>query len=353
MATTTAIGAASGPGGPKLNHIGLPVIEYRGGKSTLCAGCGHNAISERIIDAMFEMGVEPERVMKMSGIGCSSKSPAYFMNRSFSFNSVHGRMPSVTTGAVLANRTMMALGVSGDGDTASIGIGQFVHLMRRNLPMIYIIEDNGVYGLTKGQFSATADIGSRLKTGVINELPPIDTCALAIQLGATFVGRSFSGDKKQLLSMLKAAIAHQGTVMLDVISPCVTFNDHEGSTKSYKFLQENDEPINEIGFVASFDDIEVDYDSGEVYDVEMHDGSQLRLRKLLEDYDPTDKANAVRTLMEAHEKNEVLTGVFYIDTQKPTFLDQLNMVDEPLGTLPESLTRPPKSALESLMVNLQ
>jgi 2-oxoglutarate ferredoxin oxidoreductase subunit beta len=353
MATTTASGAATGPGGPKLNHIGLPVIEYRGGKSTLCAGCGHNAISERIIDAMFEMGVEPERVMKMSGIGCSSKSPAYFMNRSFSFNSVHGRMPSVTTGAVLANRTMMALGVSGDGDTASIGIGQFVHLMRRNLPMIYIIEDNGVYGLTKGQFSATADIGSKLKTGVINELPPIDTCAMAIQLGATFVGRSFSGDKKQLLSMLKAAIAHQGTVMLDVISPCVTFNDHEGSTKSYKFLQENDEPINEIGFVASFDDIEVDYDSGEVYDVEMHDGSQLRLRKLLEDYDPTDKANAVRTLMEAQDKNEVLTGVFYIDTQKPTFIDQLNMVDQPLGTLPESLTRPPKSALESLMTNLQ
>jgi len=349
MATATANGAT----GPKLNHIGLPIVEYRGGKSTLCAGCGHNSISERIIDAMFEMGVEPERVMKMSGIGCSSKSPAYFMSRSFSFNSVHGRMPSVTTGAVLANRTMTALGVSGDGDSASIGMGQFVHLMRRNLPMIYIIEDNGVYGLTKGQFSATADIGSRLKTGVINDLQPIDTCALAIQLGATFVGRSFSGDKKQLLSMLKAAIAHQGTVMLDVISPCVTFNDHEGSTKSYKFLQDHDEPINEVGFVASFDDIEVDYDSGEVYDVEMHDGSQLRLRKLLEDYDPTDKANAVRTLMEAQEKDEVLTGVFYIDTQKPTFIDQLNIVDEPLATLPESVTRPPKSVLESLMANLQ
>ena len=353
MATTTAGGATNGPGGPKLNHIGLPMLEYRGGKSTLCAGCGHNAISERIIDAMFEMGVEPERVMKMSGIGCSSKSPAYFMNRSFSFNSVHGRMPSVTTGAMLANHTMRALGVSGDGDTASIGIGQFVHLMRRNLPMIYIIEDNGVYGLTKGQFSATADIGSKLKTGVINELPPIDTCSLAIQLGATFVGRSFSGDKKQLLAMLKAAIAHQGTVMLDVISPCVTFNDHEGSTKSYKFLQENDEPINEIGFVASFDDIEVDYDSGEVLDVQMHDGSHVRLRKLLADYDPTNKANAVHTLMEAHEKNEILTGVFYIDTQKPTFIDQLDLVDEPLGTLPESLTRPPKSALDVLMANLQ
>jgi 2-oxoglutarate ferredoxin oxidoreductase subunit beta len=338
---------------PKVNHIGLPIVDYRGGKSTLCAGCGHNAISERIVDAMFEMGVEPERVIKMSGIGCSSKSPAYFMSRSHSFNSVHGRMPSVTTGAMLANHTLTALAVSGDGDTASIGVGQFVHLMRRNLSMIYIVENNGVYGLTKGQFSATADIGSKLKTGVINDLPPIDTCALAIQLGATFVGRSFSGDKKQLLAMLKAAIAHKGTVLLDVISPCVTFNDHEGSTKSYKFLQEYDEPINEIDFVASFDDIEVDYDSGQVYDVEMHDGSSLRLRKVLEDFNPTDKANAVRTLMEAQEKNEVLTGVFYIDTQKPSFIDLLNVVEEPLCTLPQSLTRPPKSALDSLMANLQ
>ena len=338
---------------PKVNHIGLPVIEYRGGKSTLCAGCGHNAISERIIDAMFEMGVEPEHIIKMSGIGCSSKSPAYFMSRSHSFNSVHGRMPSVTTGALLGNHTVQALGVSGDGDTASIGMGQFVHLLRRNLPMIYIIENNGVYGLTKGQFSATADIGSKLKTGVINDLPAIDTCALAIQLGATFVGRSFSGDKKQLLAMLKAAIAHKGTVLLDVISPCVTFNDHEGSTKSYKFLQEHDEAINEIGFVASFEDIEVDYDSGQIFDVEMHDGSSLRLRKLLEDYDPTDKAKAVRTLMDAQEKGEVLTGIFYIDTKKPSFIDLLNVVDTPLSTLPESMTRPPKSALDSLMANLQ
>jgi len=338
---------------PKVNHIGLPVIDYRGGKSTLCAGCGHNAISERIIDAMFEMGVEPERVIKMSGIGCSSKSPAYFMSRSHSFNSVHGRMPSVTTGALLGNHTVQALGVSGDGDTASIGVGQFVHLLRRNLPMIYIIENNGVYRLTKGQFSATADIGSKLKTGVINDLPAIDTCALAIQLGATFVGRSFSGDKKQLLAMLKAAIAHRGTVMLDVISPCVTFNDHEGSTKSYKFLQEHDEPINDIGFVASFEDIEVDYDSGQVFDVQMHDGSSLRLRKLLEDYDPSEKVGAVRTLMAAQEKGEVLTGVFYIDTKKPSFIDLLGLVDEPLATLPESVTRPPKSALESLMASLQ
>jgi len=347
MATATATP------GPKVNHIGLPVLEYRGGKTTLWGGCCHNAISERIIDAMFEMGVQPERVMKMSGIGCSSKSPAYFMSRSHSFNSVHGRMPSVSTGAILANHTMSMLGVSGDGDTASIGMGQFVHLLRRNLPMIYIIEDNGVYGLTKGQFSATADIGSKLKTGVVNDLPAIDTCALAIQLGATFVGRSFSGDKKQLLAMLKAAIAHKGTVMLDVISPCVTFNDHEGSTKSYKFMQEHDEPINDVGFVASFDEINIDYDSGQVFEVEMHDGSSLRLRKLHEDYDPTDKANAVRTLMESTENDEILTGVFYINTEQPTFIDLLNLVDQPLGTLPESITRPPKSALDSLMASLR
>src|SRR5215470_13937580 len=245
MATTPAPSASVESSKPavKTNRIGLQVLDYRGGKTTLCAGCGHNAISERIVDAFYEMGIKPERVMKLSGIGCSSKSPAYFMSRSHSFNSVHGRMPSVATGAQLANRTMKALGVSGDGDTASIGVGQFVHLMRRNVPIIYIIEDNGVYGLTKGQFSATADIGSKLKTGVINDLPPIDTCSLAIQLGATFVGRSFSGDKKQLLAMLKAAIAHKGTVMLDVISPCVTFNDHEGSTKSYKYMKDHDEPL--------------------------------------------------------------------------------------------------------------
>src|SRR5580693_1953787 len=290
---------------PKVNHIGLPVLEYRGGKTTLCAGCGHNAISERIIDAMYEMGVQPERVMKMSGIGCSSKSPAYFMSRAHSFNSVHGRMPSVSTGAILANHTMTTLGVSGDGDTASIGMGQFVHLLRRNLPMIYIIEDNGVYGLTKGQFSATADIGSKLKTGVVNDLPAIDICALAIQMGATFVGRSFSGDKKQLSTMLKAALSHQGTVLLDVISPCVTFNDHEGSTKSYKYMQEHEEAVSEVGFVPQFEDITVDYDAATTVEVRMHDGSHLRLRKLHEDYDPTDKVQAVKLLMEAHEKEEV------------------------------------------------
>src|SRR5689334_21328325 len=281
---------------PKTNRIALAVMDYRGGKTTPCAGCGHNASSERIIDAMYEMGVKPERVAKLSGIGCSSKTPAYFMNRAHSFNAVHGRMPSVATGAVLANRNLLSVGVSGDGDTASIGMGQFVHLMRRNLPMIYIIEDNGVYGLTKGQFSATADLGSKLKTGVINDLPPVDTCAMAITLGATFVARSFSGDKRQLHAMLKAAIAHQGTVMLDVISPCVTFNDHDGSTKSYKYMKDHEEPLQDINFVPAFEDITVEYDPGTTIDVTMHDGSHLRLSKLEEDYDPTHRINAISRL---------------------------------------------------------
>ncbi|HXZ40978.1 MAG TPA: 2-oxoacid:ferredoxin oxidoreductase subunit beta [Terriglobales bacterium] len=347
MATTPTAPA------PKTNRIGLTVLDYRGGKTTLCAGCGHNAISERIIDAMYEMGVPPERVIKPSGIGCSSKSPAYFMNRSHSFNAVHGRMPSVTTGAVLANHKLIALGVSGDGDTASIGIGQFVHLMRRNLPVIYIIEDNGVYGLTKGQFSATADLGSKLKTGVINELPPIDTCAMAIELGATFVGRSFSGDKKQLLSMLKAAIAHRGTVMLDVVSPCVTFNDHEGSTKSYKYMKDHEEPIQDINFIPAFEEIDVDYDAGATVQVMMHDGSRLQLHKIEEDYDPTDRVRAITRLHEAREKGEVLTGVFYVNPQAPTFMDVLNVTEEPLATLPESVVRPGREVLEQVMEELR
>jgi 2-oxoglutarate ferredoxin oxidoreductase subunit beta len=338
---------------PKTNRIGLTVLDYRGSKTTLCAGCGHNAISERIIDAFYEMGTPPERVVKISGIGCSSKSPAYFLGRSHSFNSVHGRMPSVTTGAVLANSKLVALGVSGDGDTASIGIGQFVHLMRRNLPVIYIIEDNGVYGLTKGQFSATADLGSKLKTGVINELPPIDTCALAISLGATFVGRSFSGDKRQLHTMLKAALAHRGTVLIDVVSPCVTFNDHEGSTKSFKFMKDHEEPLHDLNFVPAFDEIEVEYDPGSTINVIMHDGSSLRMRKLEEEYDPTDRIGAVQRLMQSHQADEVLTGVFYLNTQAPNFIEVLNLVDQPLATLPESVIRPPRAVLEECMEELR
>ena len=338
---------------PKTNRLGLSVLDYRGGKTTLCAGCGHNAISERIIDALYEMGVQPERVAKLSGIGCSSKSPAYFLNRAHAFNAVHGRMPSVATGAVLANQSLMALGVSGDGDSASIGIGQFVHLMRRNLPIIYIIEDNGVYGLTKGQFSATADVGSKLKTGVINELPPIDTCELAVSLGATFVGRSFSGDKRQLSAMLKAAIAHRGTVMLDVISPCVTFNDHEGSTKSYKFMQDHDEPLQEISFIPGFEDIDIEYDPGTTLEVSMHDGSRLRLRKLEEDYDPTNKVGAVTRMNEAKRDGEILTGVLYVNPEAPTFLDMLNLTEEPLATLPQSVLRPGREVLEQVMEELR
>ena len=338
---------------PKTNRIGLQVLDYKGGKTTLCAGCGHNAISERIIDAFYEMGVEPERVMKLSGIGCSSKSPAYFMSRSHSFNSVHGRMPSVATGATLANRTMTGLAVSGDGDSVSIGAGQFMHLMRRNLPLIYIIEDNGVYGLTKGQFSATADVGSTLKTGVVNDLPAIDVCSLAIELGATFVGRSFSGDKKQLHNMIKAAISHKGTVLLDVISPCVTFNDHEGSTKSYKYMKEHEEPVHEVGFVPHFENISVEYDEGTTTQVRMHDGSRLRLKKLEATYDPTNKAEALKRMSEAHEKGDVLTGVFYINTKAPSFMELLNSVDEPLATLPESVTRPSREVLEECMEELR
>src|ERR1700760_3424247 len=301
MSATSTPTPAPGSNNPKTNHAGLTVLDYRGGKTTLCAGCGHNAITERLIDAMYEMGIQPENIAKLSGIGCSSKTPAYFVSRAHGFNSVHGRMPSVATGVALANQKLMLIGVSGDGDTASIGIGQFVHLMRRNLPMIYIIENNGVYGLTKGQFSPTADLGSKLKTGVVNDLPPIDTCALAIELGATFVARSFSGDKKQLLSLLKAALAHRGTVMLDVISPCVTFNDHEGSTKSYAYVKDHEEPVHDMNFVPHFNEIDVDYDPGTTTNVTMHDGSTLRLHKLEKDYDPCNKIESIRRIMESHK----------------------------------------------------
>jgi len=337
----------------KVNRIGLEVAAYKGNKTTLCAGCGHNAITERIIEAFYEMGVEPWRVAKLSGSGCSSKSPAYFRRGAHGFNAVHGRMPSVATGAMLANHTLIPIGVSGDGDTASIGIGQFVHLMRRNLPIIYIIEATGCYGLTKGQFSATADLGSMLKNGVVNDLPAIDTCALAIQLGATYVARSFSGDKKQLLALLEGAIAHRGTVMLDVISPCVTFNDHEGSTKSYAYVKEHEESLEEVSFVPFFEDISVDYDPGTTTNITLHDGSHLLLKKLGKDYDPTNRGDALRILTEAHDKNEVLTGLFYVDTKRQSFLELLNVVDEPLATLPLERVRPPKAALDEVMEELR
>jgi 2-oxoglutarate ferredoxin oxidoreductase subunit beta len=299
------------------------------------------------------MGVEPWRVGKFSGIGCSSKSPAYFLNLSHGFNAVHGRMPAIATGAIMANRTMLGLGVTGDGDTASIGIGQFMHLVRRNLPMIYIIEDNGVYGLTKGQFSATADVGSKLKTGVINDLPPFDCCALALRWGATFVARSFSGDKKQLQALIKTAIAHNGLSVIDVVSPCVTFNDHEGSTKSYSYMKEHEEMLQDLSFVPSFEEISVDIPEGEVRDVELHDGSHLRIRKLDRDYDFTSRLAALTALEDAEKNHEVLTGVFYVNTEKPNFLEMLHLAEEPLATLPQSKVRPPKEALDEIMEELR
>jgi 2-oxoglutarate ferredoxin oxidoreductase subunit beta len=337
----------------KVNRIGLEVVSYKGGKTTLCAGCGHNSISERIVECFYELGVEPWRVAKFSGIGCSSKSPAYFLGQSHGFNSVHGRMPSVATGAILANRNLLGIGVTGDGDTASIGIGQFMHMVRRNVPLIYVIEDNGVYGLTKGQFSATADVGSTLKTGTPNELPPFDCCALALKWGATFVARSFSGDKRQLQTLLKAAIAHKGLAVIDVVSPCVTFNDHDGSTKSYTYVKDHEEVLHELDFVPFFQDIAVEISEGEVRDVELHDGSHLRIRKVDRDFDPTDRMAALAALEEAETKGEVLTGVLYVNTSKPTLLELLNLVDEPLATLPQSRVRPPVSALNEVMEELR
>jgi len=337
----------------KTNRIGLELATYRGSKTTLCAGCGHNAISERIIDAFYELGTDPKRVIKLSGIGCSSKTPAYFLGGSHGFNAVHGRMPSVATGALLANASLQGVGVSGDGDTGAIGIGQFVHLMRRNLPLVYIIEDNGCYGLTKGQFSPTADVGSTLKNGVVNDLPPIDTCALAVELGATFVARSFSGDKKQLLAILKAALSHRGTAMIDVISPCVTFNDHEGSTKSYSYVKEHDEPLGEISFVPFFEDITVEYDPGTTTEVRMHDGSRLLLKKLGTDYNPTDRMQALHVLHETLRRGEFATGVIYVEPDKDDFITQLNLVDTPLAALPMERTRPSQAVLDEVMESLR
>ncbi len=346
---TTPAGAPA----PRTNRLGLSVVDYRGLKTTLCAGCGHNAISERILESAFDLGVLPEQVVKLSGIGCSSKSPAYFMSRSHAFNALHGRMPAVATGAVVANRNLVALGVSGDGDTASIGLGQFAHLMRRNLPVVYVIEDNGVYGLTKGQFSATADRGATLKTGVVNDLPAIDTCALAIQLGASFVGRSFSGDKRQLSALLKAAFSHRGTAMLDVVSPCVTFNDHEGSTKSYAYMKDHDAPIHEMSYVSAREDIAVEYDPGTTVEVTLHDGSRLRLRKLEEGYDPRDRVRAMTRLLESSRGGEVLTGLLFVDVKAPSFIDLLGLPDAPLATLPEAAVRPSRQALEEIVEGLR
>jgi 2-oxoglutarate ferredoxin oxidoreductase subunit beta len=292
-------------------------------------------------------------VIKLSGIGCSSKTPNYFLNRSHGFNAVHGRMPAVGTGALLANHTLTAIGVSGDGDTASIGMGQFVHMLRRNVPIIYIVENNGVYGLTKGQFSATADQGSKLKTGVLNDLPAIDLCVMAIELGCGYVARSFAGDPKQVVALMEGALAHRGTAFLDIISPCVTFNNHEGSTKSYKYAKEAEELLHEIGFVPYYEQITVDYAEGTAKVVEMHDGSKIVLRKLERDFNPMNKGEALRLLRDSNERGEFLTGLFYIDPVKPDFCSLLNLVDEPLASLPASKTRPAPAVLEEIMESLR
>jgi 2-oxoglutarate ferredoxin oxidoreductase subunit beta len=335
------------------NELGLTRRDYEGANSTLCAGCGHDSVTAALVEACWANAVEPHNLVKLSGIGCSSKTTAYFVSGSHGFNSVHGRMPSIATGANAANRKLYYIGVSGDGDTLSIGLGQFCHAIRRNLRMVYIIENNGVYGLTKGQFSASADLGSTAKKGEANTQPPIDPVQLAITLGATFVARSFSGDKGQLVPLIQAAMHHDGFALIDVLSPCVTFNDHEGSTKSYKYVKDHDEALQEISFVPHFDEIDVEYDPGTTVSVTMHDGSHLQLRKLEEDYDPTDRIAAMTRLNQAHDKGEVLTGVFYVNTKAPTFLEMLNMVDEPLSTLPESVTRPGREVLDAVMEELR
>lgn len=341
--------AVPSPAAPKTNRLGLPKTAYEGGKSTLCLGCGHDVITKQIITAFYEMGVPPHQVAKFSGIGCSSKTPAYFLNRAWGFNGVHGRMPSLATGALMANPRLVGIGVSGDGDTASIGVGQFVHLVRRNVPLLYIIENNGVYGLTKGQFSATADLGAKLKNGTVNDLTPIDCCSLAIELGGAFVARSFSGDMKQLQAILQAAIAHRGTAVIDVISPCVTFNDHEGSTKSYKYSKEHETPVHDVGFVPFFEETLAEIPSGESTEVQFPDGSRVRFKGVGRDYDPTDRERAMRAIHESYAKQEILTGILYVDPKKPSLGALMDLVDEPLSTLPLERVRPSREALALVM----
>lgn len=334
----------------KLNLLDLPISDYGGSESTLCPGCGHNTISTAIVKAAHELGVEPHQFAKMSGIGCSSKTPAYFLGRSSGFNSVHGRMPSVTTGAVLGNRDLVALGVSGDGDTASIGIGQFIHAIRRNVPMVYIVENNGVYGLTKGQFSATADVGSTSKLGTPNQLRPIDLCELALQMGCGFVARSFSGARKQLVPLLKAALSHEGTAVIDVISPCVTFNDHAGSTRSYDYVRDHELELHELDYIPHYEAIEnIVLEPGQKHPVRMHDGSHIVLKQVAEDYDPTDRMGAIAALEKAQVANQHLTGLIFHDPEQPTLVDTLELTKTPLAELDEAHLRPSEAALSSVL----
>ena len=345
---------------PKLHHptlaknkVGYTRRDYEGTVSTLCAGCGHDSISAALVQACWELDIEPHRVAKLSGIGCSSKTPTYFLGNSHGFNSVHGRMPSVLTGANLANKDLLYLGVSGDGDTASIGLGQFAHSVRRGVNMVYIVENNGVYGLTKGQFSATADKGSKSKRGVANTDEPLDMIGMALLLGATFVARSFSGDKQQLVPLIKAAIEHRGAAFIDVISPCVAFNNHPGSTKSYDYVREHNEAVNRLDVMTEREEITADYAAGTVVDVTQHDGSVIRLRKLAPDYEPTDRIKVMNYLQERAAAGEVVTGLLYVQPDAPDLHQHLNTVDTPLGHLAERELCPGSVALERINAALR
>lgn len=329
------------------NLVGLSRADYRGAPSTLCQGCGHNGIAAQIVAACFEMNIVPENLVKFSGIGCSSKSPTYFLGRSFCFNGLHGRMPSLALGALFADKTLEAIGISGDGDTASIGFGQFKHLVRRNLPLVYIIENNGVYGLTKGQFSATAEKGLFLKRQGTNPFTPVDLAMEALISDATFVARSFAGDPKQVKELIKAAIAHQGIAVIDIISPCVTFHNHENSFHSYSFGKSHEEPLHEISLVLAREEITVeDFERGTTKEVTMYDGSTVVLKKLESEYDPTDKWQALRTLEDAAENNWLLTGLIYVNPKVPTLFEKYNLPDTPLNRLPASRLRPTIGSLE-------
>ncbi len=330
------------------NEVGYTRRDYEGKVSTLCAGCGHDSISAAIVQACYELNIEPHRVAKLSGIGCSSKTPDYFLGASHGFNTVHGRMPSVLTGANLANRDLLYLGISGDGDSASIGLGQFAHAMRRGVRMVYIVENNGVYGLTKGQFSATADQGSKSKKGIVNHDSPVDLIGMALQLGATFVGRSFSGDKAQLVPLIKAAMGHGGAAFLDVISPCVAFNNHAGSTKSYDYVREHNEAVSRIDFITRRDEITTQYTPGSVVDVEQHDGKFLRLRKLKADYDPTDRLAAMNQVAIHQARGEVLTGLLYVDPDAGDLHAAMNTTAAPLNSLGVQKLCPGVPALDKL-----
>ncbi len=336
--------------GPQLqvNTIGLSKSDYRGSPSTLCQGCGHNSISSQIIAACYEMDIRPEELMKFSGIGCSSKSPAYFLNRSFGFNGLHGRMPSLATGALFGDRSLRGLGVSGDGDTASIGMGQFKHMLRRNVRMAYIIENNGVYGLTKGQFSATAEVGLTLKSQGTNPYMPVDIAWEALVGRATFVARSFAGDPKQVKELIKAAMSHDGVAVLDIISPCVTFNNQDSATHSYAWGREHEVALHELSYVPPANEIMVDYQQGEAIEVTMHDGSAIVLQKLDRDYDPTDRSAAIDVLEEANRCNCLITGLIYIDTTHPSLLDIYNLPETALNRLPESRLRPSQESMEKV-----